>query len=75
MLVSGCANIHGCDLGGKFVCDPDGTNCRWEFGFNCKVGPPYPDPNPPYPGMNAASEPPSDIASLPSGAEETATVG
>lgn len=50
---SGCA-IHGCSFGGKYVCDPDGTNCRWETGFDCKIGPPYPDPTPYPPGPFSA---------------------
>ncbi|MDE0038767.1 MAG: hypothetical protein OXU77_14625 [Gammaproteobacteria bacterium] len=41
---SGCA-IHGCSGSAKWVCDPE---CRWEVGFDCDFGPPYPDPEP-YP--------------------------
>ena len=69
-MASGCA-IHGCDLGGKFVCDPDNTNCRWEVGFSCKVGPPYPAPYPPSPwAAGRSAEPPSEAPSLPPGIED-----
>ena len=40
---TGCA-IHGCGARGKVVCDFDGTNCRWEGGFDGDFGPPYPEP-------------------------------
>lgn len=62
---SACA-IHGCSGSGKFVCDPDGTNCRWELGFSCDFGPPYPGPTPyPIPPFNGSrSAPGGDLATV-----------